>query len=328
LLFIVILALGFALRLLFISLLTPSSDVFYYDKEAASTLLAGMSPYGHQYLQIPAVLRTPGADRVFAYLPFTAIFLVPFYLVGEVRLAFVTADMIVALAIFSIKGRWSLICSAVYLLVPFTIIFSTFFINNGLIAIAFLSFFALCEIQGKPTLGATGVGLALASIQFTLVAIPFILYHYIRWKRWKEIAVFLGVSSLIISPFLVASPSTFLYDTVWFQFARPSMPIISNAGPFSFNINLTLNSVAQALFGSGIPLIIRLLLVLLILPFFLRKSGTIGKMFLYTGVYILLVIFILPNDFFTAYVELPFVFFLLYKATPEEASIKAMEPKA
>src|SRR6266852_907310 len=67
-------------RLALLLILSPASDVFYVDREAARVLIAGNNPYDHTFTTIPPALATSGAAHVFAYLPFTAIYLVPFYL--------------------------------------------------------------------------------------------------------------------------------------------------------------------------------------------------------------------------------------------------------
>ena len=53
------------------------------------------------------------------------------------------------------------------------------------------------------------------------------------------------------------------------------------------------------------------------LPLFLRRARGSQKIALYSGVYLLLSIFVLSNDFFISYVELPFFLFLFYLASPK-----------
>ena len=77
-----------AARLVLILLVPPTTDVYYYDAQAAEALIAGSSPYAHTFTGIPPRLVTPGAANVFAYLPFTALYLVPFRLLGDVRFGF------------------------------------------------------------------------------------------------------------------------------------------------------------------------------------------------------------------------------------------------
>jgi len=104
--FVTIVAVALAVRL--VLLVTPFvyvPDVYYYDTQAAHALLSGSNPYGHNYT-VQAGLATQGAGNVFAYLPGVVELLAPFGAAGDVRLGLVACDILVALALYSLKNRW------------------------------------------------------------------------------------------------------------------------------------------------------------------------------------------------------------------------------
>ncbi|MDA4118893.1 MAG: hypothetical protein OK455_11200, partial [Thaumarchaeota archaeon] len=131
-LFSCILAIAVAVRIYVVVAFPPVTDVYYYDTQAAQLILHGVSPYGHSFAGIPPSLATPGAQDVFAYLPFTAIYFVPFYLLGDVRFGAIAADVIIGLCLFQFQKRWSMVAAAIFLLIPF----STYYMNDALPAVA------------------------------------------------------------------------------------------------------------------------------------------------------------------------------------------------
>ena len=83
----VVLALALVVRVVFVVVVPPSSDVYYYLTEGVQALLRSMNPYNYTFTGIPAALVTPGAEHVFAYLPFTLDYLAPFYIAATAALA-------------------------------------------------------------------------------------------------------------------------------------------------------------------------------------------------------------------------------------------------
>jgi len=186
--------------------LPPMTDVFYFDREAAGTLVAGANPYSHTFTSVPASLATPGASGVFAYLPSTLLYLVPFYLMGDIRLGFVLADVVVGLLLSMQGGRWSLLAAAVYLMIPFTVVLSTIYLNNLLVAALFFSIFAALERRGRTTAGSVSLGFAMAASQLAWLVLPFAAYWYVRSGRRTSLLVMTLAAAVLVVPFLVWSP--------------------------------------------------------------------------------------------------------------------------
>jgi hypothetical protein len=311
-----IVALGTAIRSAVMLLVRPLTDVYYYDTEAAKSVVLGLNPYGHYYGNLPAgILTTPGAANVFTYLPFTALFFVPFYLAGDVRLGLIFADAVIGLSLAWASYKRSVLAPSVYLLFPFTIILSTVFLNNTVVSILFISLFFALERRGKPLLAASCFGIALASIQFSWFIFPFVAYYYLRDRRWKEPLVIVAVAATIIAPYLLANPSAFIFDTISFQFVRPTVAVVSYLGPLGYYVNLALNAFLLSAFQFSLPLYARVGAVLTLLPVFLYKAKGSRRLAFYSAVYFLLSVFVLSNDFFISYTELPLVLLLFYSAT-------------
>jgi hypothetical protein len=304
-------------RAIIMFFLPPVTDVFYFDKEAAQTLLAGANPYYHTFTTIPASMETPGAAGVFAYLPFTLLYMVPFYLMGDIRLGFVLADVVIGLLLSLQGGKWCLLASVFYLMIPFTIVLSTIYVNNLLVAALFLSVFAALEKRGRTTAGSVSLGVAMATNQLTWLVIPFAAYWYLKSGRRTSLVVMLLVAVVIIAPFLAWSPSGFLYSTLAFQFSRPALALVSKASPLGYNVNPSLDEVFLFFFHVGVPALLRIALTLVLLPLFLAGMKGFRNFALRSSLFATVAIFVLPNDFFWSYAELPLVTFLIFIASRE-----------
>lgn len=308
-----LLALGTAaaLRLVVILFVPPGTDVFYYDRQAVEVLLSLQSPYGHHFTGVPASLATPGAENTFAYLPFTALYLVPFYFTGDVRVGFVVADILIGVILYAIGGGRNG-TSFLYWFVPFTVIFSTIYLNNSLISLLFISLFVISEHSKRAFLGALSFGIALSAIQLAWLLLPFVLYYYLSAWRWKESTIAVLVALALILPFFVFGPADFYNNVINFQFTRPTMDLITKTGPLGININLTLNGFLTTFARLTLPQTVRLLISSALLPLFVFRTQNLERLLIRTAGYTLVVLFILPNDFFWAYTELPFLLFLGY----------------
>ncbi len=255
-------------------------------------------------------MATPGGERVFAYLPFTALYLIPFYLLGDVRLGFLAADAVIGFSIYKLGGRWSTLSSLVFLLMPFTIIFSTLYVNNSLVSMAFLSLFLLFEKLGNRLSAAIALGVSLASIQLAWLLFPFLAYYMFRDRRVRDLAVSVIVPVAIMLPFAIWSFSDFISDIILFQFARPTLNFITTTGPLGYSINPSLNGFLLLFTNSTLPFFVRLGAMVILLPVFLMRARSLSDILLRGGLFTLISVFVLPNNFFWAYAELPFLVFL------------------
>lgn len=295
---------GVAFRIVLSLYIRPLTDVYYYDSQAVTTLLGGMNPYGHLYTGIPPALATPGFEAAFAYLPGLLLFLVPLA-PFDVRVALVAAEILVAWAIYSLSGRWSLLASAVFILIPSGALFSVVYPNNTLPAMAFLGLGVTLENRGRRTPGAALIGAGVASSLFVLLAFPFFAAMWVRRKRWKEVATSLATAVAMVAPFLAWNPASFLQDTIFLELSRPAYQLVSNA-PWGLNLNPTLSGIAVTLTGSPVPSVVRILIVLAMFVLIVGRASDLKPVLLRTGLFLAAAMFILPGDFFWVYLELPF----------------------
>jgi len=305
---------AFAVRLAAVAWLSPASDVYYYLSEADRVLLSGGNPYQHLYTGIPPGLATPGAEHVFAYLPFTVVYLVPFYLAGDIRFGLIASDLIIGSCLYLYGGRWHRAAALMYLFLPFDVLFSTYYANVTLIAMAGIALFLLLESRGRGRLGAAAFGLALATVQFTLLLVPLFLVYYARRGRWEEMVIAAAVSAALIVPFLLISPS-FVNETLLFQFQRPAAPLLASGGPVGFLFNPSLDAVITSLTGNGAPIYLKAAAEAILVAVLVRVTD-LSNFARNSTLLVLGSVFVLPNDFFWSYLELPFVLALFWLSAP------------
>ena len=287
------------------------TDVWYYDVQAAAHLLAGVDPYGAAY-SVPAQLATPGAERVFAYLPGVFAFLVPGDFSGA-RLGLVACDLVIAASLALFGRRAGSYLAALFLLLPPTLLFSTAFLNDSLPAVAFLSVAVLLERRGQPVPGGAAMGLALASSQEAWLVFPVYLAYCARNRRLVPPLASMAVAAAVVAPFFLWNPSAFIADTIYFQFQRAAVPLLSS-GPFGVNVNLSLQGVLAAA-GTTAPLALRAGLALVTLGVLVWRSSRSLTYLLWGGAASAWIcLFMLAGEFYWSYLELPFVLSLFWAA--------------
>jgi hypothetical protein len=181
----------------------------------------------------------------------------------------------------------------------------------------FIAGWLVLEKSGRGVPGAACLGLALASSQFSFLILPFALFYYLRVGRWKEPLVAGLLAALVVAPFFAAGPAAFVSETITFQFERDTAALIAAGGPTGFVLNPSLNAMLISGFGVSAPVYLKVLIeAILALPL-LRVRGLrslVRNSFLFT----LASVFILPNDFFWAYLELPFMLLLFWVSSPAD----------
>jgi uncharacterized membrane protein len=202
-------------------------DVYYVDTEAARLVLGLQDPYLYSHYT-----NHYGGVVELAYLPLIPLYLAPFALPGaDVRYGAVTADVVTVLAIYSISGSllgrrfsnsW----------IPFegTIVFATLPISiwltgivgsNVMIGSMFLMVGLTALLRGNRLAAGLCLGLSLATIQFAVILFPIVAAYCLRNRNLKTPVVSILVASAIVLPFLLYSPSKFVYDVLLFQVERP-----------------------------------------------------------------------------------------------------------
>ncbi len=313
---------GLAVRLVLLAIPFPYlPDVYYYDTQAVKALAAGVDPYGFAYV-VPAGLQTPGAANVFAYLPGLLLVLLPFGLLSDVRVALIACDVVVAWGLYALGGGRAKTCAIVFLAIPFTILFSTWFPNNALVGMAFMGLALAYAERRRPIISAVFLGLGLASSQFIWLAYPFFLLKDLKLGRLKEAAVGVAVAGAVAAPFLAWNASTFVSDTVTFVTAREVVGLVTTQPWFS--INPSLSGIVYTAFGTHVPLFFRALVILALLGFLLRRSVKGGLNLVHVTIFVTATLFVLPSVFFWAYLELPFQTLLAwYALSPKPYSLTA-----
>ena len=304
---------GVSIRLVLL-ILPPAflTDVYYYDVQAVGYLLRGTDPYGAVY-SVPASLATAGASQVFAYLPGVFSILAPTGAIWDPRLGLFICDILVAWSLFRLPGGRSGLQSSVYLLLPPTVLFSTWFLNDSLPAIAFLALAVLLETRKRPLAASLLWGISMAASQEAWFIFPLYAWHSLRNRRFVEVATSLAVALILVLPFLLWNTSAFLYDTLGFQFARHASSFISS-GPFGMNVNPSLEGLLTGL-GVSLPLAVRaglVVLALLLILFRMKKSFT--SLMLSSTLFVPVGLFLIAGDFFWSYLELPLVTLLAWSA--------------
>jgi hypothetical protein len=307
---------GVAARVLVVLLAAPDSDVYYYLRDAVHAVLAGMNPYNTTYTGIPSNLATAGVGHIFAYFPFTVLYLVPFGAL-DIRVGMIVADVAIAALLYAYGGRPRLASAAVYLLLPPTVLFSTVYLNATLVAMVFVALWLVLESRGRTLEGAACLGLALASSQFSFLILPFALVYYLRATRWKEPLVALAVAAAVVAPFLVAGPGMFVSETLSFQFERGVTALYATGGPAGFTFSPSLSSLLMAAFGVTAPPAAKAI-VEVALAALLIRVGDLRSMLRSSFLFALASVFVLPNSFFWAYLELPFMLLLFWLGTGAE----------
>ncbi|MDG6910211.1 MAG: hypothetical protein JRN08_07560, partial [Nitrososphaerota archaeon] len=299
------------------------TDVSYYNAQAASYLLSGVDPYGASY-SVPPALSTPGAGNVFAYLPGVFVFLVPGG--ADARVGLVACDVVAAVSLLLFRpGRGGQL-GALFLLFPPAVLFSTSFLNDSLPAIAFLAVAALFEARRRHLPAAAALGLALASSQEAWFVFPVYFAYSLRNGRSAPPLASLAVGAAAVAPFVLWNPSSFVSDTLLFQFQRGVTPLFST-GPFGLNVNPSLQGVLAWL-GIPAPLAARAFLagVFLLLVVW-RSKGTKEHLLLGSAASAAFCLFAVAGDFYWSYLELPFVLVLFWAALRWERSSGASRLK-
>ena len=300
-----VLALAVAVRVAIIFLVPPLVDVYYYDAQAVTALASGLDPYGHLYSGIPAWLATQGAQNVYAYLPGVFLFLFPFGAVGDVRFGLVAADLAVAAGLLGLGGARARVASIAFFLAPWAFLFSTSYPNNTLVAMAFLGGYLVAETRGRSLVASVSLGAALASSQFVWLVYPFLLARYLRRRMPFQAALSLLVGFLVVLPFALWDYGSFVYDAVFFQFARPVQPLVTPE-TFGLNFNPTLSGLVFTATGLAVPLAARALLAAAALAYLLLRTKGWSELLFSASAFVLVAVFVLADDFSWWYLELPF----------------------
>jgi len=224
----------------------PKIDTFTFQRDASNSLLHGIDPFGGTQANIFDAFHTPlfygpgmvidGRVQVgFQYPPLTLAWVLPSYLLGDVRYSYIFAVIISGLFIFLIcptaRGLWvvaALFFSPVTVLVEFLC-----WTEPMILMMLGMSIYAAVK---KKWWMPIALGLFLATKQYNVLALPLIglLIRPFNWKAyWKLTAQSLGVAALTVLPFAIWNFRGLWHDLVLFHLAQPfRTDAVSFAVPF------------------------------------------------------------------------------------------------
>ena len=219
----VIVAVGVLIRVISIPLFAAVPynpvDVYYVDNEAAKVILDFQNPYSQ------SLVAHGYALNMFAYLPMVPIYYAPFYLLGDIRLGSIFADILIMFSLFfiakSINHGAAFFAPLAYAILPFSIWLTSVASTNIMIGTSFLTISIAALLKKKHLVSAIFLGLALATNQLVFLALPLIIFYF--WGE-RKISYFFGslaVGAGIVLPFFMQDTFRFIYDVILFQFQRP-----------------------------------------------------------------------------------------------------------
>ncbi len=221
-------------------------DVFYVDSQAASSALKLSNPYMLVY-----TVRGVGTN-VLAYLPVVPLFYAPFSLLGDIRYGSIVADGVIMVSLYwigrSISPRAGSLAAGAFALLPISIDLTSVASTNMMVGTMFLTLSLAALLRNRFELSAGLYGVALAANQLMLLAMPLLIYHFLRHGRAKSFSLAIVSALGVILPFFIVAPGVFLFDVAVFQFVRPLQP----------DGWLSLYSVVYSLTGLQLSLWVRL----------------------------------------------------------------------
>jgi len=211
-------------------------DTYTFTQESCKRLMYGVDPYGMTQTNIYPEwwARTLYGNQLvdrhvnvgYPYPPLTLLWVIPGYLLGDLRYSYVLAILIAACFTFAIcPNKWGLCITAILLLNPLT-----FFVENQswcepLVLMA-LSATVYAAVNKRPWL-PIALGVLLASKQYSIFAVPFISY-LVQPFRWKDALKLAGLSSAIavatILPFALWNFGGLWHDMFIYLASLPFRP--------------------------------------------------------------------------------------------------------
>ena len=227
-------------------------DTFTFQRDACKSLLQGVDPYGTTQANIFDAIHTklffgPGMvvnGRVqvgFQYPPLTLLWVLPGYLLGDVRYSYILAVVISALLSFTIRpdARGLLIVS-ILLFSPLTLMVENRCWTEPLVLMT-LSAVVYVAVKKRRWL-PLALGLFLATKQYNFLALPFMGCFVVpfNWKAyWKLTGQALAVGAATALPFVCWNFQGMWHDLVLFHLAQPfRQDALSFAVPFPFMLKV------------------------------------------------------------------------------------------
>lgn len=221
-------------------------DCYTFQREAAQRLLHGIDPFGGTEANVYDAHDTSrfyGSGMVldgrvqvgFQYPPITLLWVLPGYLLGDVRYSYIVAVMFSAVFLFAIyPHRRSAGIAALLLLNPFTFYVESRSWTEPLVLMV-LSATLYAAMKQRAWL-PFALGLFLATKQYNFLALPFMgfLIQPFQWRSFaKLMANSLVIAAATAVPFAMWNIRGLWHDLVLFHLAQPfRSDALSFAVPF------------------------------------------------------------------------------------------------
>ncbi len=186
----------------------PKIDVWYEYQVASKGLLNGHNPYlihWSSHIHLPFEV-----SNVFTYLPFSSLFLDPFYfLFGDVRYGLVFALLVASFFAYKLCGKYGYLVASAILLFPR----GSYAIEqswNDPILLASLLGAVYFFTKKKYWLAIIFFGLALSTVQYAFLFVPLAFFYF-----GKRILYSLGIVSLVCLPFFLDAPKAFIKGVLY-----------------------------------------------------------------------------------------------------------------
>jgi hypothetical protein len=212
----------------------PSIDVIIMENDSVRALLHGINPYErnttHQDIYTPEQgiygpgLEVNGRVKVgFPYPPLTILWILPGYLLGDVRYSFLIAVILTALIVFySERGLNGLVAALLILFIPDTPYILSYGWTEPLMVMILAA--TVLTARRAPRLLPVALGLFFASKQYSFLAVPLaaMLIPRFSWKTYLSLlARACAVAAAVTLPFLLWDPRGFWWSLVGFRLVTP-----------------------------------------------------------------------------------------------------------
>jgi hypothetical protein len=221
-------------------------DVYLFQQRSAAALLHKVDPYTlttpniyglNRHFYGSGVVVNGRVQIGFPYPPASLFFVLPFYLMGDIRFAYITAILLSAGLVMAF--RTDLVTTSVaslLLLSPVTLFVESQSWTEPFVLLA-LTFTIYASVKERWWL-PIALGIFFASKQYSVLAIPFLplLLGEHRWKPvvWRLLAKSLGVSAALTVPMAVWNWHGFCRDVILFQLRQPFRPDALTLGNLFF----------------------------------------------------------------------------------------------
>jgi hypothetical protein len=227
----------------------PGVDVVVFQRDACAAVLAGRSPYGITFPDVSppgTAFYAPGVSvggRLqfgFPYPPASLLLVLPFHLLGDVRLAGLLATSAAGWLVARARpGPRAAAAAGLLLLTPsgLFVLWAGWTEPLGVALLALVVFVAAREARGtsgryaagavlgpfdNPTLRlVVALGLLLAVKQYFVLLLPLVGLLVPRGWRWRAVLGAAAVAAAVSLPLALTDAGGFLRSVVWLQFRQP-----------------------------------------------------------------------------------------------------------